>query len=122
MKKPIVGQTVYSLNIGNAARREEQKLTPVVVKSVGRKYFVCSEDPTRDWGDTQYHLNSGVEKTDFCANSCIYETELEWEEESEAVDICKTLKNCFEYGRNNNNIPLPTLRKINTILSEDNIP
>lgn len=39
---PQVGQTLYSLNIGNAARNCEQKLKPVIVRKVGRKYFECS--------------------------------------------------------------------------------
>lgn len=39
-RKPQIGETLYGLNIGNASRRGvEQKLTPMVVTAVGRKFF-----------------------------------------------------------------------------------
>ena len=42
--KPVVGQVLYSLNVGNAARNCGQVLTPVTVVSVGRKYFKVKKD------------------------------------------------------------------------------
>lgn len=58
--KPKVGQTLYSLNIGNACRNCEQKLTPVKVVKVGSKYFECLEDGYHR--PTVYHLDGWYEK------------------------------------------------------------
>lgn len=41
---PKIGDRLFSLNIGNAARRSKQELTPVIVTNVGRIYFyACRE-------------------------------------------------------------------------------
>ncbi len=57
MVKPAVGQVLYSLNVGNAARGRERVLTPVVVIKVGRKYFTCRPEGKDSWADVQYHLS-----------------------------------------------------------------
>lgn len=57
-KKPEVGQVVYSLNVGNAARNREQVLTPLKVTKVGRKYFTALEDGYPDHLSVQFHIDS----------------------------------------------------------------
>ncbi len=49
MRKPTVGETLYSLNIGNATRGKVQKLTPVKVLKVGRKYFTTGVECGPEW-------------------------------------------------------------------------
>lgn len=117
MNKPIpkVGQTLYSLNVGNAARRTEQKLTPVIVRKVGRKYFECSPE---DWSEnkTVYHLDNWQEKTEGVEDSCLYQTEQEWLDEQETVRIYAVIRNKFEtYGRAAT-LSLDKLRRIKEII------
>jgi len=116
---PAVGQTVYSLNVGNAARRGvEQKLTLMKVIKVGRKYFTACQ-PCREgneWSHIQFHLDTWREKTTFCANHQLYSSEQEWLDEKESGQICSELWKAFEYGRNGPQLDLTTLRKIKEIL------
>ena len=69
--KPIVGQKLYSLNVGNAARGRAQFLTEVEVIKVGRKYFSCKE--VGGWQDFEYRLSDWGQKTNFSATSFLYE-------------------------------------------------
>lgn len=117
MEKPKVGQILYSLNVGNMARNCEQKLTKVIVKSVGRKYFMCSpEEEKLSWRETQYHISDWREKTEWCCNSCLYANVQEWEDEKESNIICKKIWRCFEYGHNRKNLSIEALRKIDSII------
>ena len=115
-KKPEVGQTLYSLNIGNAARRCEQVLTPVKVCKVGRKYFTVGEGR---WREVQYYLHDWSEKTDYCANSRLYETEQEYFDEKECSKLSDYIYEHFEYRRNVKNISLESLRKIRDIIQSE---
>lgn len=114
MDKPEVGQTLYSLNIGNAARYSKQKLTPVIVTKVGRKYFLCKQGDHRF--KTQYRLDNWYEKTDYTANSKLYLNPQHWEDEREATDICKLIYKTFEYGRNREGVSLGVLREIKRLI------
>ena len=116
--KPKVGDRLFSLNIGNAARHREQRLTEVEVTKVGRKYFTCGKDKDAYY-QVQYHLDGWFEKTDYSANSRLYETPQEWEDEKEASEICKALSSVFEYGYNKRDIPLSDLRKIIDIIRKE---
>lgn len=65
-RKPIVGETLFSLNVGNDARHGvPQILTPMVVKSVGKKYFKLSR-PESNW-TVEFYLEDWSQKTEFCA-------------------------------------------------------
>jgi hypothetical protein len=118
-EKPEVGQTLYSLNVGNAARGCEQKLTPVIVAKVGRKYFTCSEEDS--WFEAQYHLDSWRQKTDYCASSQLYTSIKEWEDERDAAVICRKIVDAFQYGKNHLSLPLDVLRKIDALIEDDNV-
>lgn len=113
--KPKVGQILYSLNIGNAARHTESKLTQVEVTKVGRKYFTCKRDKTAYWG-THYHIDTWHERSNTIGNSRLYETPQEWEDEKEATKICKRISDAFEYGYNRQNVVLSDLREIERII------
>jgi len=120
MEKPKVGDKLYSLNIGNAARNSEQKLTPFIVKKVGRKYFTAGPEGERDWMDNQYYLDDWRQKSDYTASSRLYKTKQAWEDEKEISNICQKLKYCFEYGNNRNNLSLSDLKKIESIVNKSN--
>lgn len=84
-KKTVeVGQTVYSLPIGNAARYGAQVLTPRIVTKVGRKYFYYE----------QYGRPIKISLEDFCdyageyiSNVKIYLSEQEWADEKVAAKL-----------------------------------
>ena len=119
MEKPVVGQKLFSLKIGNAARRTEQtSLTPVIVKKVGRKYFVCGEENSGDWSDFQYYLDSWQQKTEYTADSILYKTEQEWLDEHEERKLSEQIENTFKVGKNLYNLPLESLRKIVEIIEK----
>jgi hypothetical protein len=86
MKKKTVevGQTVYSLPIGNAARYSSQVLTPRIVTKVGRKYFYYE----------QYGNPIKISLEDFCeyageyiSNVKVYLSEQEWSDEKVATKL-----------------------------------
>lgn len=115
MTKPTIGQTVYSLNIGNDARRVEQKLTPYTVTSVGRKYFKAQREGSRL--EIEVEIASGHEKSQFCHNHRFYETEQEWLDEKEKDELHKAIADRFSAYRGRN-VPLEALRRIKAILEE----
>lgn len=95
-RKPKVGDTLFDLNVGNAAGRgRPQVLTPVIVIKVGKKYFTCAP---RDGGyrpETTYRIEDWVENTSHCKGHHLYETEQEWEDEREAAAIRCQLREIF---------------------------
>lgn len=116
MKKPKVGQTLYSLNIGNATRNRKQKLTPVTVTKVGRKYFTCAKTGLERYG-TQYHLSNWKEKTNYSPDSYLYEDPQIWKDEKEAAELCDRIRKAFDYSINKVELPLDDLRKIDRIIT-----
>ena len=114
-RKPIVGETLYSLNIGNAVRLREQVLTPVKVLSVGRKYFKCAADGW-EHSPTEYRLENWVQRTEYSADSQLFESERAWIDEKEASDLHKRIVAAFSLYPRRELIPLEKLRAINSIL------
>lgn len=112
MKKPFVGQQLFKLPVGNSAsKHKEQKLIPVVVSKVGRKFFTV-ETQDRYRLKTEFRLEDWHENTDYCANCVIYESEQDRADEVEARTTCRTLYTLFEYGRNAKRFKLSKLREI----------
>jgi hypothetical protein len=96
--KPKVDQILFSLNVGNAARRgREQKLTPVIVTQIGRKYFTARPTDGREWYK-QYSIEDWKEKTDISPVSELFETEQDWENEKVRCNIIKKLSKEFDFG------------------------
>ena len=119
MDKPRVGQILYSLNVGSEARNAEQKLTPVEVVKVGRKYFSTRVISDSNYArERKYHIETWGEKTDFCVNSILYEDQQGYYDEKENREICGLINDYFGHGRNNRGIALDVLRKIKSILEE----
>lgn len=119
--KPSVGDTLYSLNVGNASRHCEPVLTPVTVLKVGRSYFTCAPvGSTFPYQQGQYHLDDWREKTEYSANSRLYASQQEREEELEAIKHADLIKKTFDAwtGRK---LPLIALRQIAAII-ESNPP
>lgn len=114
------GTVLYSLNVGNAARRQNQKLTPVVVQTVGRKYFtVRVQGVTNDYNDVQYHIEDWREKTEYTANSKLYESVEEYNHAVAAKEYVRRIGEAFKYGRNCLKLPYHVLQQINDLI-EDN--
>jgi len=95
-KKPVVGQIVYSLNVGNAARNCEQVLTEMVVTSVGRKYFDCREPGHMYASTVRFRIETWEQDTRYCADHCIYESRQEWEAEKRRAELLKWFRNAFD--------------------------
>jgi hypothetical protein len=110
-RKPIVGETLYSLNIGNAARGCEQVLTPVIVEKVGNKYFSCHNG----YYSRKYNISNWMEYSQYMPNSILYEKEQDWLDKKEAEEIFRKLRELFtSYGKIN--FTLEQLRKVQEIL------
>ena len=111
MRKPIVGETLYSLNVGNAFRaswNDVQKLTPMIVEKIGRKYFTL--------GGIQFHLDDWREKTEYCRTHELFETEQEWIDKKESDDILSFLREKIDYCGGSTNLTLIQLREIKSII------
>lgn len=117
-RKPIIGETLYSLNVGNkAGRGREQKLTPMIVHSVGRKYFTLKQG---DWNIfVEFHIDAWRQKTEYCEDHKLYETEQEWLDEEESKKYCKVIYESFPYGMNSRNLSLRNLREICDIIENN---
>ncbi|MCP4365437.1 MAG: hypothetical protein GY800_09095 [Planctomycetes bacterium] len=111
MDKPKVGDVLYSLNVC------EQKLTPVNVVKVGRKYFYCRPYGSRF--DTAYHIENWKEKSGYPIHSILYASKQAWEEKKESSEICSFISNAFQYGRNRAKLSLDDLRKIKDIMENN---
>ena len=112
MRKPEVGETLFSLNIGNAARNSEQVWTPVGVAKGGRKYFTVGEG----FNGVKYRLSDWRQVTDYSPDSCLYESEQEFEDEKEYRVLAGALREAFKYGRRTQGLSLAALRKIHAIV------
>ncbi len=84
--RPVVGQTLYALNVGNNAKHQEQRLTPVEVVSVGRKYFKAIPEAYRKSPHMaiEYHIDDWRQRTDYTAGYRLLASEQDWTDEKEA--------------------------------------
>jgi hypothetical protein len=117
---PVVGQTLYSLNVCNAARNREQVLAPVIVTKVGRKYFTAQPEG-KSYGARDYHLGSWRQKTEYSPDSELYADPKEWEDEKTAYDITGRIRQEFSHYSKPSQT-LDQLRRIAAILDESNQP
>ncbi len=109
--KPVVGQTLYALNVGNNARNCAQVLCPVKVTKVGRKYFSAAPEEYLDRPHmaVQYDLESWSEVTEYSARWRLYESERAWADEREANALYADLRNVFS-GHGRPKVSLEALR------------
>lgn len=113
-----VGDILYSLNVGNAARRQKQELTPVEVIKIGRRYFTVCEagNKDKDWTHTQFLLEDLSEKTGYTPTQKLYRSREDYDNEIEANEIFSRIKIAFS-GYRNTNFTLEQLRAIRSIIS-----
>jgi len=83
-----VGQTVYSLHVGNDVRRREQVLTERTVTKVGRKYFYYTEYSC----DVKISFEYMDDRGEYCANAKVYLSPEDWEEEKLANRLWEVLR------------------------------
>lgn len=110
---PKVGDTLFSLNIGNAARNRVQRLTPVVVKKVGRMYFYAGKEGLKA-SDRKYSIDDWSQVSEYMADSKLYATAKEWLNEDEANRIYKDIFGIIE--RRKGMMSLSDLKGIKYIL------
>lgn len=109
---------MFSLNIGNAARGCAQELKPVVVKSVGRKYFQV-ESAIGEWiGATEFNLEDWREHSNYSASAMLYSSEQEWRDEKDAKHIFDKIRTEFSSWTPPKHILLSDLRAIAEILKQ----
>lgn len=115
--KLTIGQTIYSLNIGNAAINCEQKLTPVKVTKIGRKYFTVVKEGWEKYTSShkQYYINTWRENTIYSPNSQLYLSKQDWADDKEYKELRKNIENIFRYYTNQN-LTLNKLREIKKII------
>ena len=116
-RKPILGETLFELNVGNAYRRP-LTLNPVVVKKIGRKYFTCGPPDKEEspWTHTTHYIESWRQRTNYFETTRLYETEQEWADEKEALKLTEELRKVFG-GRWHGGIKLEDLKAIKAILA-----
>ncbi len=79
-RKPVIGEILYDLNVGNAAGRgREQVLTPRRVTKVGRKYFTCETLDPRPYV-VEFHIDSWRQKSEYSQDHELWESPEAWEE------------------------------------------
>lgn len=117
-RKPVVGETLYRLSVGNAARLEPDRLIPVIVTSVGRKYFTCTPEKLKDSPHMgrQFHLESWREKTDISASYELFEDPQEYHDRKESQSIWDQCRNIFTGWKDRSSLSLDQLRQIKAII------
>ena len=113
--KPTVGQTLYRLLMNNRARRGiKPELTPVLVTSVGRKYFTAKSKDGYQF-ETKFHLSNGFEASDYSPGYRVYESEQEYLDDVELERLANNLREAFSgYGKTK--FTLEQLRAVAAIL------
>lgn len=111
-----LGQTLYRLNVGNNARACSQRLTPVIVTKIGRKYFTVKN---RDGGyafEVEFLLDDWRERTEYTENHALYSSPQAWEDEKEVVSLCADFSKAFQHGSNRRNLTIDALRAVRAIV------
>ena len=111
MRKPIVGETLYAVWVGD--RRYKQNNKEVTVAKVGRKYFEVNEM------DCKFFVDSWIEKWQYGgADWKIWESKQSYEEYDELIKLNDTFKSFF-VGYGEPKITLDQARRIKVILDEN---
>ena len=118
MKKPEIGQVLYSLNIGDAARHRKQELKKVTVSFVGRKYFKVVVDGS-GW-ERQYRIDDWHETYEYgSSNSRLFTSLQAWEDDKGKTVLLKEFRDIFGFGGGLPvHLSLNDCKKIKQILTE----
>jgi hypothetical protein len=117
-ENPVVGQILYSLNVGSAARNCPQMLGPVRVISVGRKYFTVLKDGCSDWCKTKYYLEDWREVSDYTPDTRLYVSEKEYDDDKLHNEMASMIMQAFNRQCNMNTYSLEDLAAICSILKK----
>lgn len=113
MRKPKVGETLYMLNINNAAHHKAQVLVPVKVVNVGRKYFGVTYGKCCD----EFIIDNWHQNTRCSPNYRLFEKEQEWLDERDHDALTKSIREAFShYGKST--LSLDQLRRIQSVIME----
>lgn len=115
--KPVVGQTVYSLNVGFAARGKAKKLTEYTVSKVGRKYFKLKGENGMETY-CRFRISDWKEDTEYTPEHKLYPSEKAWEEDKELIELSKYISGFFRscFGARAEDLTIEQLRKIKSII------
>lgn len=91
-----VGQTVYSLAIGNDARRNSKvrELTEYEVSKVGRKYFYIIREGMY-WRPVKFLLKDLSEVSEYCSNHRLFLSIDEYNDWCKRQDLSARIKSAF---------------------------
>lgn len=111
-----VGQTVYRLNINNAARNRKQELTEVKVTNIGRKYFTVKAEG--HYLETKHYLEDGIENAgQYSPTSRIYIDPKDWEKDKCVRELNRKFSKAFSFSRSQ--FSYDQLIQVNEILFPD---
>ena len=120
-----VGQTVWIRLTGNAIRGKcgDELIEEWVIDKIGRKYITASKKTGYPKGIVFEKRGYGyedrfVEKTNYCVDYIMYETEQEIRDEMEKYKICRDVQLFFDRF-NKNKLTLEQLRSIKKIIDEE---
>lgn len=89
------------------------------VAKVGRKYFTTQKlDDTSGWSTEEYHLDDWSQKTDYCADSCLYASEEQWAIEKQQRKLVRNIEDFINRGMLRSK-SIEDLKQIFDILSKD---
>ena len=114
--KPTVGMKLFVKRIGRWNR--DDGLEPAQVVKVGRKYFSVRIDGSSPHFDTSHHIESWSEVTEYQANTRLYLTEQEEQDEREMATLQDVIWSAFQYRSNTCNFGLEGLRQIAAIIEQ----
>lgn len=109
-----VGETAYSLDTNS----NPQKLRPVEILKIGRKYVTTKEGYwERKYGEEAYSPDALVEKSEFGAKDLLFVSEQAYNDYLEKLELERWLQiTVGRYGRLK--FSLEQLRKVKAILEE----
>lgn len=119
-----VGQTVWIRLTGNAIRGKcgDELIEEWVIDKIGRKYITASKKTGYPKGiifEKGYGCKDiFVEKTDYCVDYIMYETEQEIRDEMEKDEIYRDIRLFFD-SFNKSKLTLEQLRSIKKIIDEE---
>lgn len=105
MRKPILGEELYLVDVGNRARRNMGQQRTCTVSKIGRKYFTVSYKSSSDYvWEAVFTLDEWHEKTDYSAQYSLYESEQEYKDTLEASKWKQAFSKRFQYGGGRNTL------------------
>lgn len=114
LEKPVVGQELYVVDIGNRARGGGHQRQGKVVK-VGNKYFDV------EFGDNykssvKFHINTRGQKTEYCQDYALYESKQGYEQALIKEKLYRKIAECFSGYNARQDLTLNDVMQIAEIL------